>query len=244
MSMFYCRGCGKEIHELAETCPSCGVPQNITAPGGGKSKVVAALLALFLGALGIHRFYLGQWWGLFYLLFCWTGIPSLISFIETIVFLLSNKQNWDNKYNDGISSGESSGVVVAILVFVMIFVGIAVIGILAAITIPAYGDYTNRAKVSEMILAGADAKIYIAEYAQANGSLINSGSGLSINTSGKNVGSGSVSADGVITVTGSGIGTGTQPTLTLTPTLDETTGVVTWVCSGSPSKLMPASCRY
>jgi len=63
MSMFYCRGCGKEIHESAETCPSCGAPQNITAPGGGKSKVVAALLALFLGALGIHRFYLGQWWG-------------------------------------------------------------------------------------------------------------------------------------------------------------------------------------
>lgn len=29
MSMVFCRGCGKEIHETAETCPSCGAPQHI-----------------------------------------------------------------------------------------------------------------------------------------------------------------------------------------------------------------------
>jgi TM2 domain-containing membrane protein YozV len=63
-----------------------------------KDKIVAALLAIFLGALGIHRFYLGQWWGLLYLLFCWTGIPSLVSFIEGIVFLLTSDEVWDMKY--------------------------------------------------------------------------------------------------------------------------------------------------
>ena len=125
----------------------------------------------------------------------------------------------------------------------MLFGGVAVIGILAAVFIPAYGDYTSRAKVSELVLAGADAKIDISEFAQANDTLTNSGLGLSINTSGINVGSGSVTGDGVITVTGSGIGSGTQPTLTLTPTLDAATGIVTWACLGSPSNLMPASCR-
>ncbi len=34
MSMVFCRGCGKEIHETAVTCPSCGAPQNI--PNSGK----------------------------------------------------------------------------------------------------------------------------------------------------------------------------------------------------------------
>ncbi len=164
MSMFYCRGCGKEIHESAETCPSCGAPQKVVAAGGNKSKVVAALLALFLGALGIHRFYLGQWWGLFYLLLCWTGIPSLISFIEAIVFLLSNQQNWDNKYNDGVSSGESSGVVVALLLIVMFFGGVAVIGILAAVAIPSYQDYTARAQVSEGVALLSSYKTHLAKY--------------------------------------------------------------------------------
>ena len=31
MSMIYCRGCGKSIHETAITCPACGAPQNIQA---------------------------------------------------------------------------------------------------------------------------------------------------------------------------------------------------------------------
>ena len=159
MSMFYCRGCGKEIHESAETCPSCGAPQKVVAAGGNKSKVVAALLALFLGALGIHRFYLGQWWGLFYLLLCWTGIPSLISFIEAIVFLLSNQQNWDNKFNDGVNSGESSGVAVVLLLIVILFGGVVVIGILAAIALPAYQDYTIKSQATSALAEVVPGKV-------------------------------------------------------------------------------------
>ena len=120
---------------------------------------------------------------------------------------------------------------------------VAIIGILAAVALPAYQDYTNRAKVSEMILAGADAKINIAEYAQVQSTLTGSGTSLTVNTTGTNIGGGTVTANGVITVTGSGIGSGTQPTLTLTPTLDSSTGVVTWACTGTPAKLMPASCK-
>lgn len=119
---------------------------------------------------------------------------------------------------------------------------VAIIGILAAVALPAYQDYTNRAKVSELILAGADAKINIAEFAQVQGTLAASGSGLSVNTSGQYIAAAStVSNGGIITVIGSGIPGGVS--VTLTPTLDSSTGVVTWVCSGGPSKLMPASCK-
>ena len=48
-----------------------------------KNEVVGVLLALFLGHFGIHKFYMGQTgWGVVYLLFCWTGIPTILGFIE------------------------------------------------------------------------------------------------------------------------------------------------------------------
>ena len=97
MAMVFCRGCGKEIHETAPTCPHCGAVQRVGNPLG-KSKVTAGVLALLLGGLGIHRFYLGQWWGIFYLLFCWTFIPSIVAFIEGIIFLVMDDAVWNAKY--------------------------------------------------------------------------------------------------------------------------------------------------
>jgi TM2 domain-containing membrane protein YozV len=94
--MVYCRGCGREIHESARSCPHCGATQSFGAQG--KSKVVAGMLALFLGGLGIHRFYLGQWWGLFYLLLCWTFVPAIIALVEGIVFFCTNDDAWNAKY--------------------------------------------------------------------------------------------------------------------------------------------------
>ncbi|MEX2644214.1 MAG: TM2 domain-containing protein [Acetobacterales bacterium] len=95
--MVYCRNCGNQIQPSAVTCPFCGTAQ---APyrRGGKNKLAAALLAIFLGAFGIHRFYLGQWWGIFYLLLFWTAVPAVISFIEGIVFLLTDDERWEEKY--------------------------------------------------------------------------------------------------------------------------------------------------
>ena len=64
-----------------------------------KSKVAAGILALFLGGLGIHKFYLGQGGkGILYLLFCWTYIPSILAFIEAITILCSNDENFQIKY--------------------------------------------------------------------------------------------------------------------------------------------------
>ena len=54
-------------------------------------KVVYALLAIFLGWLGIHKFYAGKpVQGILYILFCWTYIPGIIAFIEGILALLKH----------------------------------------------------------------------------------------------------------------------------------------------------------
>ena len=63
MAMVYCRGCGKEIHETAPTCPNCGAPQVTPddAPGGTTKRILPAfLLCFFLGWAGAHRFYVGK----------------------------------------------------------------------------------------------------------------------------------------------------------------------------------------
>lgn len=52
------------------------------------NKVAYCVLALFLGGIGIHKFYAGKTSsGILYLLFCWTAIPAIISLIEFIVAL-------------------------------------------------------------------------------------------------------------------------------------------------------------
>lgn len=58
----YCSNCGTQNTDGAAYCVNCATPLNGgtgAAPVGGKSKLVAGLLALFLGSLGIHNFYLG-----------------------------------------------------------------------------------------------------------------------------------------------------------------------------------------
>ncbi|MCQ9634464.1 TM2 domain-containing protein [Chryseobacterium sp. WG23] len=65
-----------------------------------KSKSTTALLAFFLGGLGIHRFYLGQTvMGLLYLVFCWTFIPALIAFFDFFIFIFMSENRFNSKYN-------------------------------------------------------------------------------------------------------------------------------------------------
>lgn len=63
---------------------------SVPIPGGKKAvnKVVYCLLALFLGGLGVHKFYAGKIGvGFVYLIFCWTYIPAIIAFVEFIIAL-------------------------------------------------------------------------------------------------------------------------------------------------------------
>ena len=101
----FCTDCGSVISARAEICPKCGVRQ-LSAPGligvttpGGKNRVAAAIFALLLGGLGIHKFYLGRvGQGILYLIFCWTFIPALIGFIEGIIYLTMSDQAFEAKY--------------------------------------------------------------------------------------------------------------------------------------------------
>jgi TM2 domain-containing membrane protein YozV len=87
------------VHKTASACPNCGARLRRSARGD-KSKIAAGLLALFLGGLGIHKFYLGRGgWGVLYLLFCWTFIPAIVAFFEAIILLTMSDDRFDEKYN-------------------------------------------------------------------------------------------------------------------------------------------------
>jgi predicted nucleic acid-binding Zn ribbon protein len=95
----FCHACGAQIDLEAVVCPKCGVSQKGKSGVGSKSRVTAALLAFFLGGLGIHKFYLGQGgMGVLYLLFCWTFIPALIAFIEFIIYLTMTDEAFAEKF--------------------------------------------------------------------------------------------------------------------------------------------------
>lgn len=64
-----------------------------------RSKLAAALLALFLGGLGIHKFYLGEsGQGIIYLLLCWTLIPVFFGFLECLYYLSMTDQDFEKKF--------------------------------------------------------------------------------------------------------------------------------------------------
>lgn len=65
-----------------------------------RDKTVAAIIAFFLGGLGIHQFYLGnKSKGILYLVFFWTIIPSIIGFFDGIILLSMSYAEFDRKYN-------------------------------------------------------------------------------------------------------------------------------------------------
>jgi hypothetical protein len=62
----YCPNCGKELSDQAAACPNCGHPiqQRAAAPAPAgaspKSRLAALLFCVFLGGIGVHRFYVGK----------------------------------------------------------------------------------------------------------------------------------------------------------------------------------------
>ena len=122
-----CPQCGAPIDPGATECKFCGeklavqqaaqqvqqpqpqvviqqaAPQQVYVTGINpswpiKNKIAAGLLGIFFGAIGVHKFYMGKiGMGILYLCFCWTGIPAIVGFIESIIYLCSNDENFQLK---------------------------------------------------------------------------------------------------------------------------------------------------
>ena len=129
---------------------------------------------------------------------------------------------------------------------------IAIIGILAAIALPAYQDYVARSQATEGFKATSGLQTDIGVYAADKGNLagVDSDSALTAQASalsGKYFPSGNgakIGSNGVITVSFNA-GANSGKTLVLTPTLNTANGQITkWTCTGTVGdKRLPSSCR-
>jgi len=133
---------------------------------------------------------------------------------------------------------------------------IAIVGILAAVALPRYQEYTVRAKVAEMILAAQSGKLALAESVQTNSAMpattalvLESVQTTYVSSVSYAYGSlNGTSATGIITVTGNTDANLNGKTLALTASYDSSNGQLTWVCAtgssnGIAAKFLPASCK-
>lgn len=123
---------------------------------------------------------------------------------------------------------------------------VAIIGILAAVALPAYQDYTVRARVSELAIAAASMKATVGENIANNGGTIAAGACRGVTnlaTATNNVASSTCTDEtGVIAVTGTTAAKGVV--LTFTPQVNND-GTITWACTTTAdnNKYVPAECR-
>ena len=122
---------------------------------------------------------------------------------------------------------------------------VAIIGILAAVALPAYQDYTTRSKMSEVIVMTEPAKLAVSETASSLGSLADvtaANSGYTFPGATKYVSGVAITdATGVVTVTSTV--PGATGDVTLTPE-DVGSGQLKWTCATSiDHKFMPSECR-
>lgn len=100
----HCNNCGKSVEAQQTVCLNCGYSikntPNIETSWPIRDKFIAGILGIIFGGIGLHKFYLKKpGLGIIYLLFCWTFIPSLIGFIEGILYLLMDDIEFQNKYH-------------------------------------------------------------------------------------------------------------------------------------------------
>ena len=97
MALIECRECKNQVSDSAKACPKCGAP--VADPVPSKSRGISILLALFLGGIGAHKFYLERpLQGILYLVFCWTFIPAIIALIEALNFAFMSQRTFAERY--------------------------------------------------------------------------------------------------------------------------------------------------
>ena len=123
---------------------------------------------------------------------------------------------------------------------------IAIIGILAAIAIPQYQDYTKRAKVSEVILASSPCKLAVSEYFSSKNVFPTDNATAGCDTVSTNAFVESVAVGAGGTITSTSKVSGATGTVTFTPSNGgAVVGAVDWSCAAGTidSKYLPSSCR-
>ena len=123
---------------------------------------------------------------------------------------------------------------------------VAIIGILAAVALPAYQDYTVRAKVSELILAASGARTCVSEsYQGAGGSFVSSlGTDCAIGVVGKVSATSISTATNLVSIIVTGVSSLVSSTTVVVTLVGSVSGnTLTWTCNGAPSKYLPSSCR-
>lgn len=104
-----CRQCNTPIRDewaARGICHECQKKKNMPvldqatrALSSGKSRPIAVILALVLGGLGFHKFYMGRTgMGILYFLFCWTGLPSLVGIIEGVRYAMMDDMEFERRY--------------------------------------------------------------------------------------------------------------------------------------------------
>ena len=129
----FCRNCGAKLNPNQVVCVKCGsaveaIPKrsssgtgfidalnNLTKPQSAnrssvksgstnKNKIVAGILAILLGGIGIHKFYMGSWgWGVVYViagLLTWGILTGIASLVEGILLLIMSDEKFAEKYPD------------------------------------------------------------------------------------------------------------------------------------------------
>ncbi|BBL73386.1 pilin [Methylomagnum ishizawai] len=124
---------------------------------------------------------------------------------------------------------------------------IAIIGILAAIALPAYQDYTTRAKLSEVVSMAEPAKVAVAETAQTLGGLANvtaTNTGYTFANATNYVSAVTVGAGGIVTAT-SKVPNANGDLLFTPAEATAGSGLLTWACTSTTisDKFLPANCR-
>lgn len=116
----FCSNCGQALNPGASFCAGCGTataaapaaptqpqyayaqPQYAPQYATGPQRVVAGILGIFLGGIGVHKFYCGKIGaGILYIVFCWTFIPAIAGFIEGIVYLTQDDATFTRNARSG-----------------------------------------------------------------------------------------------------------------------------------------------
>lgn len=95
----FCAECGAVINERAELCPECGVRQPGAESGESDERLVAGVLAIVLGGIGAHKFYIGKTGqGVVYPCFSWMLIPAVVGLIEGVIYLTKSDEEFREQY--------------------------------------------------------------------------------------------------------------------------------------------------